>query len=124
MNVKRLHGKGNHLIIDGTSRLNLGDEKFIEDFLVKLVKKIKMKAISRPLVINHIDKKESESGITGTIILAESSIVIHTYPRKNWFCLDIFSCKEFDLKIIKYIKRELGVVEYKSEILKRGFFNV
>jgi len=123
MEIIKLHGKGNHLIIDGTSLLNLDNESFIKDFLENLVKKIKMRPISEPLVINHIDDKESESGITGTILLAESSIVIHTYPSKKWFCLDIFSCKEFDLNIIKHVKKELKVNNCKSRILKRGFYN-
>ena len=53
-----------------------------------------MRAISKQLVISYKakSKENSQNGITGTIILAESNITIHTYPKFNFFCLDIFSC--------------------------------
>ena len=123
MEINKLHGQGNHLILDGFSEETLGNYEFIKIFLLDLVEKIKMNAISKPLVINHKAKEESESGITGIIILAESNITIHTYPYKGWFCLDIYSCKEFDVKqTIKYLIKELKITKYKSRLLKRGFY--
>ena len=98
MKINKLHGQGNHLIIDGTSNAKLNDKEFIRNFLIKTTKKIKMKAISKPLVVKYNSKKEPEAGITGTIILAESNITIHTYPLKKWFALDIYSCNEFPIE--------------------------
>ena len=122
MKLTKLHGQGNHLILDGTSNAKLDDPEFIRKFLITLPKKIKMKAISKPLIINQKAKEESESGITGTIILAESNITIHTYPSKKWFALDIFSCNEFPInKTIKYLTKKLKLTKYKKHLLKRGF---
>ena len=121
MKIKKLHGKGNHLIFDGFSGRDIGNVGFIKDFLNELTKKIKMTAISKPLVLNHKAKNKNESGVTGVIILAESNITIHTYPEKKWFCLDIFSCNEFEInQIIKYLIKELDIIKYKLKILKRG----
>jgi S-adenosylmethionine decarboxylase len=122
MKVKKIHNHGNHLIFDAHSNATLNDKKFIEKFLLELTKKIKMKNISKPLVIQYKAKEKSESGVTGTIILAESSIQIHTYPNKKWLALDIFSCKEFEKeKTIKYLLKKLQIINYKTKFIKRGF---
>ncbi len=121
MKIKKIHNKGNHLILDGFSDANLEQTKFIKNFLIESTKKIKMKAISKPIVLYHKAKEPKESGVTGTIILAESNITIHTYPEKKWFALDIFSCKEFDInKTMRYLIKKLKISRYKKRILKRG----
>ena len=123
MKITKLHNQGNHLILDGTSNAKLDNPKFIRKFLTTLPKKIKMRAISKPLIIDHIAKEKSESGITGTIILAESNITIHTYPSKKWLTLDIYSCKEFPIeKTISYLTKKLKLIKYKKQILKRGLY--
>ena len=123
MKINKLHNQGNHLILDGFSNQDLDNKEYIKDFLINLTKKIKMHALSKPIVISHKAKQESESGITGTIILKESNITIHTYPNKKWFCLDIYSCKEFELdNTINYLIKELKITKHKKRILKRGFY--
>ena len=121
MRVKQLHGKGNHLILDAYTGEKLDSVDFVKEFLLKSVDRIGMRAISEPLVIYHKAKDNSESGVTGVIILAESNITIHTYPNKKWFCLDIYSCNEFDIeKTVTYLIKELDISKYKLKILKRG----
>lgn len=123
MKIKKLHGQGNHLILDGFSEANMGDVDFIRKFLLESVKKLRMNTISKPLVLYHKAKEKSESGITGIIILAESNITIHTYPEKKWFCLDVYSCNEFNIKkIVNYLIKKLDINKYKLKILKRGFY--
>lgn len=122
MKVKQIHGHGNHLIFDGFSEGDIGNVDFIKEFLVNLAEKIKMNAISKPFVLSHDAEDEFESGVTGTIILAESNITIHTYPKKKWLCLDIYSCKEFDIrKTINYLIKKLSIIKYKRKVLRRGF---
>ena len=123
MKIKKLHNKGNHLIVDGTSEAEIDNKEFIKRFLIQLTKKIKMNAISKPLVLKYNAKSLQESGITGTIILAESNITIHTYPEKKWFSLDIYSCNEFEIEnTLKYLKNKLKITKFKKQILKRGFY--
>ena len=108
-------------MFDARAYAEIGSVDFVKGFLRKLVKKIKMRAISEPLVVYHEDKDEMESGVTGTIILAESNITIHTYPKKNFIFLDIFSCKEFEISnTIKYLVKELDVKEYKQKVVRRS----
>ena len=120
MKVKRLHGLGNHLMMDGYSESEIGDEDFIKGLMEETVIRLGMNKISEPLVLYHHAKEESESGVTGTIILAESNITIHTYPNKKYFCMDIFSCNEFDLNIIDYLVNRLKITIFKKKLVKRG----
>lgn len=124
MKVTKLHNQGNHLMIDGFFSSDLKNCKFIEEFLIKLTEKIGMTAISNPLVVDHVANEESESGITGTIILSESNITIHTYPNKKWLSLDIYSCKEFNIdSTIAFIVDKLKITKFKKTFLKRGFYD-
>ncbi len=125
-NIKKIHNKGNHLIIDGTSNAKLDNKKFIKNFITELTKKINTTPISKPLIKKYKakSKDKTQNGITATILLAESNITIHTYPKHKFFCLDIFSCKEFPIdKTINYITKKLQITKYKKKLLKRGFYD-
>ena len=37
-----------------------------------------------------------DAGVSGFVIIAESHISIHTFPKRNYVNIDIFSCKSFD----------------------------
>tara|TARA_Y100000310_G_scaffold69970_2_gene65491 strand:+ start:1884 stop:2267 length:384 start_codon:yes stop_codon:yes gene_type:complete len=124
MRVNKLHDRGNHLIVDGFSSGNLSDVDSIRDLIVGLKDEIGMTAISEPLVVYHEAEDSRESGVTGTIILAESNITIHTYPAKKWFALDVYSCNEFDVEsALGFLRSKLEVGEHEVKILKRGFYD-
>lgn len=127
-NIKILHGNGNHLILDGFVKDNsvLTNLEFVTKFIQDLTIKVGMTPISDPLVIDYKAKSQdrTQNGITGTIILAESNITIHTYPKQKFFCLDIFSCNEFEIdETIKYLEDSLQITSFKKKLLKRGFYN-
>lgn len=44
-------------------------------------------------VVARSYKKFEPQGLTAMLLLAESHISIHTWPEKNLFCMDIFTCK-------------------------------
>ena len=126
-NIGKIHGKGNHFILDGYSKDKsiLESASFVKNFLRNLVLELDMKSISKPLVVDYKSKEKdnSQDGITGTILLADSNITIHTYPSYAFFCLDIFSCKEFYIKkIVNYLVKELKIIKYNKKLLKRGFY--
>lgn len=102
--------EGMHLILDLKECRKiekLSDVKFIESFLLELVKVIEMKAITRPNVLYYEHEKMKESGITGFIIIADSHISVHTYPFKKSLYFDLFSCKKFDFeRVITYVKEK------------------
>lgn len=112
-----------HLILDLKDCKNLeklSNKKFIESFLLELVKISKMKAITKPSVLNHEHEEKEESGITGFIIISDSHISIHTYPFKKSLYLDLFSCKRFDFsKIINYVQETFEPGKLTKKLMKR-----
>ena len=99
---------GTHLILDlkdCKESKKLLDEKFIKNFLLELVKIIKMKPLTRPKVLYYEHGEKEESGVTGFIIISDSHISVHTYPFKKSLYFDLFSCKKFDSeKVINYLE--------------------
>ncbi|MBS3134838.1 adenosylmethionine decarboxylase [Candidatus Woesearchaeota archaeon] len=123
MKVKKIHGKGNHLIVDAVdvnSKI-LDDKRFIKNFLKELPKVVEMHTLTRPKVIRATPKEYDTGGITGFVILSESNISIHTYPQEGKFYLDLFSCMEFNVdKAMSYIKEKFQLKNFKKSLLKRG----
>jgi len=123
MKVKKIHGKGNHLIIDAieVDSKVLDDKKFIRNFLKELPKVINLTTLTKPKVIRATPKEYDTGGITGFVILGESNIAIHTYPQEGKFYLDLFSCMEFDVdKAVNFVKDKFGLKKFKKNLLKRG----
>ena len=124
MKVKKIHGNGNHLIIDGAgiSQKVLDDKRFIRNILTELPKIVGMHTLTRAKVIRAIPKEYDTGGITGFIILSESNISIHTYPEEGKFYLDLFSCREFDVdKAVDYVKNKFSLNgSFRKILLKRG----
>lgn len=68
-----------------------------------------------------IVKRYLKIGVSGVVLIAESHIAIHTYPEKEYFTVDIFSCKEFDLEKAKeYIIDKFKVKRYEFHHIDRG----
>jgi S-adenosylmethionine decarboxylase len=99
-------GYGPHLMLD----LNECDPVILNDLdacfklLNELPEMIRMTKITQPYVFRYSAPVPEDSGITGVTIIAESHIPLHTYPKKRFVFVDLFSCKPFDVDIArKYI---------------------
>ncbi len=92
-----------HLIIDGEAPGGLlEDRELIYRLLDTLPSVIGMTKIMPPWVFPYMDKEDQ--GVTGIVLIAESTIIIHTFVERGTFNLDVFSCKDFDTtKTVKYI---------------------
>jgi len=116
---------GPHLILEGYNcqkRENLEKEDSILDLLFQLPKKLEMNIIMPPKTIKYDGGKIPEdSGLSGFVIIAESHISVHTFPKKLFFTLDIFSCKEFDdQQALDFIKSVFAPEKHEKRILQRG----
>jgi S-adenosylmethionine decarboxylase len=94
--------KGKHLILDcwDCPEDKLASKAVVEDFLRQLPDSIGMRKISKPMVVEHKAEKEEDSGMTGCIFLAESHIAIHTFPKRGYVGIDLYSCKPFESSIV------------------------
>jgi S-adenosylmethionine decarboxylase len=97
---KHIYGYGPHLMLD----LNDCNSAILDDLeacfrlLNELPEKIGMTKITQPYVFRYSGLVTEDEGITGVTIIAESHISLHTYPKKNFVFVDIFSCKPFDVE--------------------------
>ncbi|MBW2981038.1 adenosylmethionine decarboxylase [Candidatus Woesearchaeota archaeon] len=124
MKVTKLHGLGNHLVLDcyGCDRGSINSKRAISSMLKELPELIGMKRISKPHIVEYKAEQEPESGITGFVLLAESHISIHTYPKKSYFAFDIFSCREFDVnRAVDYVRDKFRIKRIRRNIVKRGY---
>lgn len=87
---------GLHLMIDGygADPAKLDDAGLLFETLNDLPSMIGMRKLSTP-VLARVDEKGGE-GISGIVMIYESHISIHTYPKKGFFSMDVYSCNSFD----------------------------
>ncbi|MCH8525009.1 MAG: adenosylmethionine decarboxylase [Balneolales bacterium] len=77
-------------------------------------------------IISHNFHKFSPHGVSGTIVIAESHVAIHTWPEYNYAAVDIFTCGETidPWSIQEYIKDSFLSKNVSSIEMKRGLFKV
>ncbi len=98
-------GFGPHLMLDLSScnPSKLDDLDLCFRILDTLPQQIGMTKITAPYVFRYEGLVPEDRGITGTVIIAESHISIHTFPIKSYAFMDIFSCKPFDVESAKLL---------------------
>lgn len=69
---------------------------------------------------------ESQSGITGVVLLAESHLAIHTWPERGGVTLDVYVCNlgqdnsEKAKRLMQALCAAFGPREVKQQALQRG----
>ncbi len=116
---------GVHLTIDGYrgNKNRLEDFKLIYDILDKLPEDINMHKLTTPYVVFAPPVTEKDQGgISGFVIIAESHISIHTFPKKRFVTIDIYTCRDYlDVEKIKnYFKRIFLLKELEVNVIERG----
>jgi S-adenosylmethionine decarboxylase len=116
---------GEHITIDGYGGdpKILNNKKIVSFILSELPKKLKMKALSKPLIVSAPDNgKKDCGGWSGFVIIAESHISLHTFPRRRFVSADVYSCKSgMDLKkIVTYFTKTFKLHDVETNFIKRG----
>ena len=112
-----------HLVIDGYGgdTTKMWDTELIRQFLTDYPESLGMTRITDPKVLDYQAPKPEDSGVSGFVIIAESHISIHTFPRKSYVNIDIFSCRAFDYERALVNATELfDLKEVKNWLLDRG----
>lgn len=118
---------GQHLIFDayGCKLSKLEDMKLCYEILNKISDIAKMKKLSEPLVIEASSNEalggKDPGGFSGFLMIQESHISIHTFAKRGFVTIDIYSCKEFKIdKIVKYLLEVFEPKEYEIINMDRG----
>jgi len=87
---------GEHLTIDGYNGdfAKLNDREKVLRCLNELPDLIGMKKLAEPEVYFALanDKKDC-GGWTGFVVIAESHISIHTFPKRGFVSIDVYTCR-------------------------------
>ena len=99
----------------------LDSEQFVRQMLDELPGIIGMQKISEPTAFRYYAEKEDEGGVSGVVIIAESHIAIHTYPKKQLVKTDVVSCRAFNVHLAEeYLKSRLQPKEIIQTVFNRG----
>ena len=112
-----------HLVIDGYrgDSGRMWDAGLIRQFLYDLPDAMGMTRITEPSVLEYNAPKAEDSGISGFVIIAESHISVHTFPRRDHVNVDIFSCQPFDSDMaLSRVKGLFALEEVETWQLERG----
>jgi len=116
---------GEHLTIDGYEGEfeKLNSQKLVSTCLNELPGLLGMEKLASPEVYSapEINSKDP-GGWSGYVVITESHISIHTFPKRGFISADVYSCKcgmDRDF-IIKYFKDKFSLKEVETNFIKRG----
>jgi S-adenosylmethionine decarboxylase len=112
-----------HLVIDGLGGdpQLLADASLVQEMLEVYPDMLGMNKICPPVVVRYQGPVPEDWGISGVVIIAESHIAIHTFPKKRFLSIDIFSCKAFDMsKALKKLAEVFEIGRYETYMIQRG----
>lgn len=115
---------GPHMMLDAyrCDASVLDDPQKLYEMIEHLVKLLNMHMLVPPYIIRALDNgKKDPGGWTGFTIIAESHISFHSFVRRRFMTIDIYSCKEFDTKKARaYIEQVLKTNDTDVYIQERG----
>lgn len=121
---KKLIPFGLHVMLDAYNcdPKTLNDKKLVYHILDTLPAKIGMKKLMKPYVLfAQANGKKDPGGWSGFMMIQESHISIHTFIKRRFVTADVYSCKDFDAKIvIEYFKKAFNTKNIESNVEVRG----
>lgn len=116
---------GEHLTIDGYNGKEqlLNNASIVNDILEDLPQRLGMHILTRPLVVSAPENGiKDPGGWSGFVIIAESHISVHTFPRRGFVTADVYTCKngmDTDV-IVNYFKEKFELKEVETNFVIRG----
>lgn len=90
---------GLHLMFDAydCDPQSLDDANLLYNLLEKLCKDLKMRPMIKPYIVRTPgNNKRDPGGWSGFILIEESHISFHTFVKRKFVTVDIYTCKNFD----------------------------
>ena len=115
---------GIHLMFDAydCDVKSLEDANLLYNLLEKLTKDLGMKPMIKPYIVRTPgNDKRDPGGWSGFILIEESHISFHTFVRRKFVTVDIYTCKSFDTDLaIKELKEYFKSEKAETIIEVRG----
>ena len=113
---------GYHLILDcgGCDAKLMSDYDNVDKWIRKLVDDIDMQPIGEPRIEYTAAEFPDKAGFTVVQVIVTSSIVAHFVDGLGQIYLDVFSCKQFDTKVVEdSVRKNFGATKIRSYYLTR-----
>jgi S-adenosylmethionine decarboxylase len=116
---------GEHVTIDGyggNPKL-LNSKREVRSALKDLCKELRMHPLKGPVIVhapdNHI---KDPGGWSGFVVISESHISLHTFPKRRFISADVYTCKNgVDARfIVDFFKKKFDLQEVETNFIKRG----
>lgn len=116
---------GDHITLDGYggSVESLNDKQKVLSCLTSLCAKLEMHPLIEPVIIEAPDNDlKDPGGWSGFVIIAESHISIHTFPKRRFISADVYTCKNgLDEQLIsEYFKAAFDLQDIETHFIERG----
>jgi S-adenosylmethionine decarboxylase proenzyme len=112
--------KGTHIVaeLSGCNAFQLGSQYWVRAFMLEAAE-----AAGATVIHEHFHQF-SPTGVSGSIIIAESHFSIHTWPEVGYASVDFYTCGAIDpLVACQLMFKRLGGSEMEVKVIKRGRFN-
>jgi len=116
---------GWHLTLDGYlgDPGRLGDIEVIRGWLDQTPAALGMDKLLEPSLVEVGPRNQKDpGGITGIVLVAQSHLSVHTFPRRRFLSADVFTCQ--DHLDQEFIRRSLittfGIGEVECNLIARG----
>jgi S-adenosylmethionine/arginine decarboxylase-like enzyme len=113
---------GYHLILDvgGCDSSLMADRLNVYNWITSLVKDIDMIPVGEPSIEYTAADDIDKAGFTAIQVIVTSSIVAHFIDSTGQIYIDVFSCKKFDLDVVKNsVKNYFGAGKMREFFLTR-----
>jgi S-adenosylmethionine decarboxylase len=118
---------GTHLVYDayGCPKEKLENKDQCSRILEEIVKVAEMHKISETVLIeadgNETLGGKDPGGFSGFVIIQESHISLHTFAKRGFVTVDVYSCKEFDATtVIDFLNEIFEPEDYHVFKMDRG----
>jgi len=116
---------GTHYILDGygANPEILKDTTSLKAMLTTLVTEMHMHAISDTIVVEVGEKNTKDpGGVSGFVMIAESHISFHTFPKRGFVTIDVYTCQN-DLDtdtLTQKFTENFSLKDIDVQVIKRG----
>ena len=117
-----MNALGRHILVeyyDCQSEI-LNDCPFIAEIMNKAA------ILAGATVVEKVFHTFNPYGVSGTVVIAESHLAIHTWPEYGYASVDLFTCGEsVDPWIaFKFLKKNLGAMRAETREVRRGVLDL
>jgi S-adenosylmethionine decarboxylase len=116
---------GEHFTVDGYGGdpVTLDDGAQLRRSLDELCARLGMHPLAPPMVFSAPDNQiKDPGGWSGFLIIAESHIAIHTFPRRRFLSADIYTCRNgMDVGAVgQLLVQRYALTDIETNFIRRG----